>query len=312
MLTIKTDPTEELNFVAISDNDPTRSPSPSAALQMKSSHDPHDPTTLNGTSQIATPSLNRIAPPLNRSYSNPQRLVLKTRVDNFQQSSSPVPPGSGHPTFHATSNGMGSRRPRPETSHQKAVNVNRKMRINHILRSKIQHHHKVVRAQRSNNRSSFGLLVMNRVKELPDMYDSDEENVWGPGGLLPSRYDGEDFGEEALFYKKAIDRAARRLHRQESTAPTGDGVTVKQYHKGKRKGREYASEEKQGGSHMIRRHNELNRTSAFNGHRQESGLDDLDLALLGEGQDEDEEMMDDESGINDSLDVTEDEVMDEA
>ena len=271
--------------------------------------------SINSDTQKRTPSVNRVAPPLNRSDSHPQRLVLKTKLDNSHQSSSPAPPGSGHPTFHTGSNGVSSRRSRPETSHQKAVNMNRKMRIDHILHKKIRHVHMIAREERARYRSSFGLMVMNRIKDLPDMYDSEDENAWGLGGLLPNRREMEDFGEEALSYKKAIDRAIRRLSRQENRISSGG--LVKSYGKGNRRGRSFVKKEENNGVMRKHRRDDAGRAMGFNGARdggeREEALDDLDLALLGEGQDGDGDM-DDESGGDDSEDgdMTEDEVMNEA
>ena len=307
------DPTEELNVIAISDNDPTRSPSPSSGLPLKPTPDgPEGHTAIaNSKNQISTPSA-RAPQPMSRSESNPQRLILKTRIENFHHSSSPIPPGSGQQTFHTnTSHGSGSRRQRPETSHQKAVNINRKLRINHILHQKVKQTHRIAREQRSRHRSSFGLMVMNRVKGLPDIYDSDEENAWGLGGLLPNRNEADDFGEEALSYKKAIDRAVRRLHRQENSMSSG---TANKHHQEKKR---MPRDNKNNGISKRRPKDRSSRGAGFSGnHRRvqrEETLDDLDLALLGEGQDEDDEM-DYDSGMDDTedADLTEDEVMNEA
>lgn len=305
-----------MNVIAISDNDPTRSPSPSSAIQLKPKYEGYDGPSMgtNGNSQMGTPAMGRFAPPLSRSDSNNPRLVLKTRIENFPQSSSPAPPGSGHPTFHTTStNGLGSRRPRPETSHQKAVNINRKMRIDHILHSKVQQAHKAARAERSRTRSSFGLMVMNRVKDLPDMYDTDDDNSWGPGGLMPNPHEREDFGDEALSYKKALDRAVRRLYREENVGSLGG--LLKGYRKRKRKSRGYPHDYENDGRSRKRRKDDGSRgvglEGSHDGGAREDTLDDLDLALLGEGQDEDDDM-DDDSGMDFSdVDLTEDEVMNE-
>ena len=315
-LMLSLDPTEELNVIAISDHDPTRSPSPHSAVQLKPTTEGYDGPAIgtNGNIQLGTPASARIAPPLNRVDSNSQRLVLKTRMDNFQQSSSPAPPGLSHPTFHSASNGIGSRRPRPETSHQKAVNINRKLRIDHILHTKIQQAHSIARETRSTHRSSFGLMVMNRIINLPDMYDSDDGDI-GPGGLLPGKHEIEDFGEEALAYKKALDRAIRRLSRiEDGCSPVG---MARQSRKGQRKGRGYPETDEKPGSHRKRRKETGSRALGSDGNheegRREEGLDDLDLALLGEGQDEDDEI-EDESGADVGSDdgaMTEDEVMNE-
>lgn len=308
------DPTEELNVIAISDNDPTRSPSPNSAIQLKPKFDGYDGPSLNlnGSTQTITPAVSRFAPSLNRSdSSNPQRLILKTRIDSFPQSSSPAPPGSGHPTFR--SNGYSSRRPRPETSHQKAVNINRKMRIDHILHNEIQFCHRVARKKRSAERSSFGLMVMNRVRDLPDLYDTDDDNSWGPGGLLPDLHEFEDFGEEAISYKKAIDRAVRRLYREENGGSLDS--LVKGYRKRKRKSRMYPEGIDPDGRSRKRRKDDISHSVGIDGfpdaRRREEALDDLDLALLGEGQDEEDEM-DEDMDDSDEGDVTEDEVLNEA
>ena len=155
---------------------------------------------------------------------------------------------------------------------------------------------------------------MNRVKDLPDMYDSDEDGKYGPGGLLQVKPEMEDFGEEALSYKKAIDRALRRLYREENAfLPSG---SLKHFGKGKRKIQGYAEDDEKDGGSRKRRKDERNRTLMFDesraGDRREGGLDAIDLQLLGEGQEEEEEL-DEESGIDESEDgeMTKDEVMNE-
>lgn len=243
-----------------------------------------------------------------RDPSNPQRLVLKTHLD-FPQSSSPVPPGSGHPALYSAGpNGIGSRRQRPETSHQRAVNVNRKMRIDHILHTQMGAVHRNARQYKKSVSSSFGLMVMNRVKMLPEMYDTEDEGSWGPGGLVPGRGEHEDFGEEGSAYKKSIDRAVRRLEREESGALGG---LVRGYQKRKRRSRGSAGEEAKGGRYRKRRKDEETRDLEFErsrGEVREDALDDLDLDLLGEGRDEDDEM--DEDSMDDSEgSLMEDEVM---
>ncbi len=276
------DPTEELGVVAISDND-ARSPSPNSAIQLKPKYEGYDgPTSTNGNGPTGTPSVVKFAPPLSRSDSNPQRLVLKTRMDNYPRSSSPAPPGSGHPIYFSNNS---SRRPRPETSHQKAVNMNRKMRIDHILHKNIRKEHDDAREERSRHRSSFGLMVMNRIKNLPDMYDTDEDYAWGPGGLMPNRDELEDFGEEAFSYKKAIDRAVRRLYREEH------GGAPERNFKRLRK-RDYSEDDEKDGRSRKRRRDDDSRTGLDG-----KPLTSLDLDLLGEGPESDEM---DESGIDDS------------
>ncbi len=243
-------------------------------------------------------------PPANRS--DPQRLVLKTRMD--PHSSSPVPPGSGHPILYsAASNGLNSRRPRPETSHQKAVNINRKMRIDHILHKQILAEHDEARREKRRVNSSFGMMVMKRVRNLPEMYDTDDEYSWGPGGLMPSPNEAEDFGEEALAYKKAIDRAMRRLYREENRGALSG--MVEGYRKRKRKSRGYADdEEKDGRSRKRRRESSRHGMGADRSHdteKPDDELDDLDRALLGEGGDDDPDEEDSNDSEGEEGDMTE-------
>ena len=259
---------------------------------------------VNGESGV--PLFGRF-PPANKS--DPQRLVLKTRMD--PHSSSPVPPGSGHPILYsAASNGMTSRRPRPETSHQKAVNINRKMRIDHILHKQILSEHGRARREKRKVNSSFGMMVMKRLRGLPDMYDTDDEYSWGPGGLMPNPQEIEDFGEEALAYKKAIDRAMRRLYREEHMGVPGS--IVHGYRKRKRKSRGYPDDEdKDGRSRKRKRDGSSQGMSAARSRDEETpddDLDDLDRALLGEvgADDQDEEDSDDSDG--EEGDMTEEDV----
>lgn len=152
---------------------------------------------------------------------------------------------------------------------------------------------------------------MNRVKDLPDMYDSDEENAWGPGGLLPSRSEIDDFGEEALSYKKAIDRAVRRLDRRENSMSFGR--IAKQH----QKERKPLGDTDKNGIPKKRPKDLGSRVMGIGesrvGGQHEEALDDLDLALLGEGQDEDD-AIDYESGMDDTeeMEMTDDEIMNES
>lgn len=260
--------------------------------------------------------------------------VFKTRMDQRPDHSTPAPPGISHPILHAgNSNGVISqRRPRPETSHQKAVNINRKMRIEHILHRQLLAHHSSIRRLKKKERSSFGFTAMKRIKDLPDGYDTDDERAWGPGGLVPNLDDideKDDFGEEALRQRKYIDRAVRRLIRDDIGGPL-EGL-VKGYRKRKRKASEgYGMVSRGGGrvasgggtaggagtrgrgegeergarkrnkhhaNHREGRDGVPSRRERSEGERREEGLDDLDLDLLGESRDDDhDDDMDGESG----------------
>ncbi|KAF6235817.1 hypothetical protein HO173_006012 [Letharia columbiana] len=298
--------TDELGVIAISDNDPTRTPSPTSALQYKPLAMAYDGPSVDMNGEAGVPLFGRFPPP-NRS--DPQRLVLKTRMD--PHSSSPVPPGSGHPILYsAASNGMSSRRPRPETSHQKAVNINRKMRIDHILHKQILAEHDEARREKRRVNSSFGMMVMKRVRNLPDMYDTDDECSWGPGGIMPNPNEAEDFGEEALAYKKAIDRAVRRLYREENRGALGG--LMEGYRKRKRKSRGYADDEEKDSRSRKRRRDGSSPGMRADGSRDEEkpddDLDDLDRALLGEGGDDDQDEEDSDDSEGEEGDITEEDI----
>jgi len=128
-------------------------------------------------------------------------------------------------------------------------------------------------------------MVMNRIKDLPDMYDTDDGFAWGPGGLMPNHDELEDFGEEALSYKKAIDRAVRRLYREEN-----EGVLDRSFKRLRKRG--YSEDDEKDGRSRKRRRDDGSRMG-----RDGKPLDALDLALLGEGPESDEM---DESGMDDS------------
>ncbi len=238
--------------------------------------------------------------------SNPQRIIFKTRMDHIPNLSPAAPPGLSHPVLHTGNpNNASQRRPRPETSHQKAVNMNRKMRIDHILHQQISVEHSIARRRKRAESSSFGFTAMKRIKDLPDDYDTEDERAertWGPGGLLPNPDETEDFGAEALSQKKSIDRAIRRLARDEVGGTLGG--LVQGYRRRKRKAKGYGEDEETAERMSRKRlkHSDNQGTRvdrSRDGERHEEGLDDLDLDLLGESRDDDQ-MTDDDSGLEDS------------
>ncbi|KAE8351913.1 hypothetical protein BDV28DRAFT_158353 [Aspergillus coremiiformis] len=154
---------------------------------------------------------------LNRSVGQ-QRLILKTKVEHTPDASSPAPPGSGHPILNrfvtepSLPQQSSSRRPRPLTQHQLAVEQNRRQRIEYILAKRKNEAYRLLRAKRE---SEIPFHRYNRLlQNVPDNYDTeDEENSWGKGGLLPNPEEEEDYGECASFYLSVIRKAARRLDR---------------------------------------------------------------------------------------------------
>lgn len=102
---------------------------------------------------------------------------------------------------------------------------------------------------------------------------------------MPNHDELEDFGEEALSYKKAIDRAVRRLYREEN-----EGVLDRSFKRLRKRG--YSEDDEKDGRSRKRRRDDGSRMG-----RDGKPLDALDLALLGEGPESDEM---DESGMDDS------------
>lgn len=127
---------------------------------------------------------------------------------------------------------------------------------------------------------------------------------------MPNPNEAEDFGEEALAYKKAIDRAMRRLYREENRGALG--VMVEGYRKRKRKSRGYPDDEDKDGRARKRRRNGSRQGMRAEGSRDEEklddDLDDLDRALLGEGGDDDQDEEDSDDSEGEEGDVTEEDV----
>lgn len=152
---------------------------------------------------------------LNRS-SGHQRLVLKTKSEQSPDAVSPAPPGSGpmmsrfvtEPSLAQQS----SRRPRPLTQHQLAVEQYRRQRIDYLLAKRKSNAYRLFRTKRENEIpfSRCGRLLQS----VPDGYDTeDEENSWGMGGVLPNPDEEEDFGECANYFLSVVRKATRRLDR---------------------------------------------------------------------------------------------------
>jgi hypothetical protein len=303
-----------------SDTDRTPSPSPMAPARPRSIGSAARGAEIHFNGHIDDrPGLAQFnhgfLPPHRPDPSNRQRLVFKPHGDHKIEIST-VPPGMGHPVITTGNlNGNSHRRSRPETSHQKAVNMNRKMRIDHILHKQMLDQHTSIRKEKRRGSSSFGFMAMRRIRDLPDNYDTENEISWGPGGLVPNPGEKEDFGEAALQNKKVLDRAVRRLLRDDNGGPLSR--LVKGYRKRKRKHSAYENDRERSfrtqGNHNDRQDARADRI--HNGERQE-GLDDLDLDLLGESRDDDpmeDELDDDSMGMDDSEgegdDVSEDDLL---
>ena len=243
------------------------------------------------------------------------RLVLKTRADRLPESSSPAPPGSSHPILHPNlQSNVHHRRTRPETSHQKAVNINRKMRVDNILHKKLVSAHRRICRKKREDTSTFGFQAMTRIIELPEDYDTEEDLSWGPGGLVPNPNEDEDYGGEALKHKKVIDRAIRRLAREGQFSSLSDLSHNLRPHK--RKARDYDDFDVREKGKSRKRNKtvgdprSLQAAESHENGSQGEGLDDLDLDLLGESREDDhaDDGIDDESGLDDTEEVDETDV----
>ncbi|GIJ82320.1 hypothetical protein Asppvi_000827 [Aspergillus pseudoviridinutans] len=162
---------------------------------------------------------------LNRSVGQ-QRLILKTKMEQTPDASSPAPPGSGHPILNrfVTESTIGqppsARRPRPLTQHQLAVEQNRRQRIDYLLAKRKNEAYRILRAKRESEIpfARYGRLLQS----LPEGYDTeDEEASWGKGGLIPHHEEEEDFGESAGYFLSVIRKATRRLDRWDYESANG-------------------------------------------------------------------------------------------
>ncbi|KAL8874667.1 MAG: hypothetical protein Q9174_000007 [Haloplaca sp. 1 TL-2023] len=248
------------------------------------------------------------------------RLIMKTRNggDNTRNASPAMAPGAAHSTFFSSANGHSYRRSRPQTTHQKAVDVNRKMRVEHIMHQQLLGQHSKIRRQKRRDGLSFGYTAMKRIRDMPNDYDTDEERFGMPGGLGPNPGEKEDYGEEALQQKKALDRAIRRLGRGDSGLRLNGLIRVSARRKRKHEanalntGQPLPKRRRQGA--VLPRHPASTAAKANltgtepQGRRQDDeakhreSLDALDLDLLGETRDDEhgDEDAEEESGLDES------------
>lgn len=208
--------------------------------------------------------------------SNFQRIVLKTKVDQVPDSSSPIPPGLGHPVLLPNNlDGVNQKRPRPQTAHQQAVNENRKARVEHILHNKLEDEHGRRRKKRKHG-EHYLIKAARRISELPDLYDTEDEGSWGPGGLVPNPGEEEDYGEDALYKHKILNRALRRTNRWDDG--DAENRTVK---KGRGHNKADVDDEAQG---FPKRRKRSSTPVADDEGADNEELDDLELELLGESR----------------------------
>ena len=302
-------------MVVMSDEERTRSPSPSSFRKPRHSTDRTGRSSAfaNSHGHEKSPAAHRYQPLQSKAeqMSHP-RLAIKSRTDSAS-ASMPAPPGSDHPILQS-GQATTHRRSRPETSHQRAVNMNRKMRMDHILHKQLTTAQGAIRREKRKSTSSFGMLAIKRIWSLPDLYDTEDEDSWGPGGLVPNPEETEDFGEEAVRHRKVIDRALRRLQRDDNNQALAAGLQIHQQRK--RKMREPELDDSPPVRKRRRpyvRHPKRPVAKVEEPEAAEEGLDDLDLDLLGENRDDERSDGDSIGEVSEAADgdMTEEEIMNE-
>lgn len=143
-----------------------------------------------------------------------------------------------------------SRRLRPPTAHQLAVENNRKQRIDYVLSRGI--HRKHHRARKLRQTEGAIVRALRRLKEVDEPFENseDESNLEfnrglfmftmgaqqsmstgnafrerGFHGIVQLKSEPDDFGEETASYASAMRRACRRINRWE-TADVGNNLVV--------------------------------------------------------------------------------------
>lgn len=209
-----------------------------------------------------------------------------------------------------------TRRTRPLTAHQLAVERNRNQRVDYILSRGLRKVHHEAKKQRKHDGAFW--RAVQRTQKMPDPFEDseDERNMMadptpfrerGFGGLIQLLMEEDDFGEEMAAYAAAFRRMGRRLDRWDKAQhlnlgvigtkripPKGDpNATI--IHEGE------DSEDEKPRKVSVKR-------PGVNGNgkvsmREEDDLDDVDKALLGlEGQSEGEEDGENEVAEDDDLD----------
>lgn len=126
------------------------------------------------------------------------------------------------------SEGVGSRKPRPPTAHQLAVERNRNERVEYILDRGLRKHHHKSRKGRRQAGAVYRAYRRTQAQEDP-FEDSDGDDVMprnisskdknavfrerALGGLALLSAETDDYGEEVSAYAAALRRATRRLGR---------------------------------------------------------------------------------------------------
>jgi Ino eighty subunit 1 len=202
-------------------------------------------------------------------------------------SSSPAPSGFSHIIM---ANDGSTRRSRPLTAHQLAVEHNRNQRVNYILSRGLRKKHHQARKLRKMEGALF--RAGKRLEEMADPFeDSEGEESQGKspgmfrergfGGLMPLNAAEDDFGEELAAYAASFRRMGRRLDRWDGHKGIDLGVMA---------------------STRVQQPPPVNGADAetedekpvVGGEGDEEDLDDMEKAILGlASENDDEEDLDD-------------------
>lgn len=152
------------------------------------------------------------------------------------EGSSPAGPG------HQGLDGVISRKPRPPTAHQLAVERNRNQRVEHTLDQGLRkEHHKARKARRKESAIARAWKRVSSIEDWLEDSDPDEDmqrqllshgikephgkfRTKGIGGFAQLVEEKDDFGEEAAATSAALRRSIRRLHRWAPYRGTDKGV----------------------------------------------------------------------------------------
>jgi Ino eighty subunit 1 len=193
-----------------------------------------------------------------------------------------------------------TRRSRPLTAHQLAVEQHRNQRVNYILGRGIRRKHH----QSKKLRKTEGVLfrAMKRLNEMTDPFEDSEgeESLRKPpgrfrergfGGLMPLADTEDDFGEELAAYAAAFRRTARRLERWD-----GNMGVVSSSGGRDAEARPHVTNGGQNGGADDTEDEKPADADVDGGGDDDEDLDDMDKQLLGlasENEDQDEEELDD-------------------
>ena len=239
--------------------------------------------TPDGTAPLSRPKKSNLDASTIEKPQGSIRLNLKASYfDRPGENASPAPVGFTNST--PSSLAPFNKRLRPETSHQKAVNLNRRMHIDKILFKKWKQDTILLRRKRKHGLNPLYQQIKHTYF-LDETYDSEEEDSFGPGGItlcIPFKgsIEQDDFGGNAHHYKKVLQRSIRRLARD-------DGIELTSY--------EFMSSAKPQQTNGTKAPTKprprpvAKKSGSMNPAKismPADDLDDLDMDLLGEGQDD--------------------------